>query len=244
MSVVSYPPPHLRKAIPIVANMAQGNDSSFSSEWETFFTEVARVVASANNQRGLANEEFSEYVVEQLEMIIISVSTLNSYLGSHLPSSELGSEIAISNMREELSSLLECLRCILSEWEEYLNHPFSSGNYSYRAPTRASSGPGRPRFDISEQQLMYLHSMGFTWIEIANLLGVSRMTIFRRRREFGQVESVGDNIDDGELELVVRQIRRSSPSLANDGLGYTAIYGVSCHKGESTRSNKNHRPNQ
>ena len=85
--------------------MAQGNDSSFSSEWETFFTEVARVVASANNQRGLANEEFSEYVVEQLEMIIISVSTLNSYLGSHLPSSELGSEIAISNMCEELSSL-------------------------------------------------------------------------------------------------------------------------------------------
>ena len=59
---------------------------------------------------------------------------------------------------------------------------------------RASSGPGRPRFDISEQQLMYLHSMGFTWVEIANLLGVSRMTIFRRRREFGQVKSVGDNI--------------------------------------------------
>ena len=201
--------------------MAQGNGSSFSSEWETFFTEVARVVASANNQRGLANEEFSEYVVEQLEMIIISVSTLNSYLGSHLPSSELGSEIAISNMCEELSSLLECLRCILSEWEEYLNHPFSCGNYSYSAPTRASSGPGRPRFDISEQQLMYLHSMGFTWVEIANLLGVSRMTIFRRRREFGQVERVGDNIDDGELELVVRQIRRSSPSL-----GQTMVWGT------------------
>ena len=139
---------------------------------------MARVVASANNQRGLANEEFSEYVVKQLEMIIISVSTLKSYLGSHLPSGVLGSEIAISNMCEELCSLLECLRCILSEWEEYLNHPFSSGNYSYSAPTRASSGPGRPRFDISEQQLMYLHSMGFTWVEIANLLGVSRMTIF------------------------------------------------------------------
>ena len=63
MSVVSYPSPHLRL---IVANMAQGNDSSFSSEWETFFTEVARVVASANNQRGLANEEFSEYVSNRL----------------------------------------------------------------------------------------------------------------------------------------------------------------------------------
>ena len=104
------PPPPLTK---FLHPPLQGNGSSFSSEWETFFTEVARVVASANNQRGLANEEFSQYVVEQLEMIIISVSTLNSYLGSHLPSSELGSEIAISNMCEELSSLLECLRCIL-----------------------------------------------------------------------------------------------------------------------------------
>ena len=47
------------------------------------------------------------------------------------------------------------------------------------------------------------------------------MTIFRRRREFGQVESVGDNIDDGELELVVRQIRRSSPSL-----GQTMVWGT------------------
>ena len=198
--------------------MAQSNDSSFSSEWGTLFTDVARVVSSANNQSGLANEEFSEYVVEQLEMIIITVSTLKSYLGSHLPSSELGSEIALSNMCEELSSLLECLRCILSEWEEYLNHPF---NYSYSAPTRASSGPGRPRFDINEQQLMYLHSMGFTWVEIANLLGVSRMTIFRRRREFGLVKTVGDTIDDDELELVVRQIRRNSPSL-----GQTMVWGT------------------
>ena len=53
---------------------------------------------------------------------------------------------------------------------------------------------------------MYRHSMGFTWVEIANLLGVTRMTIFCRLREFGQVESVGDTIDDDELELVVQQI--------------------------------------
>lgn len=61
--------------------MAQSDDSSFFSEWETFFTEVTRIVAI--NHRGLANEEFNEYVVEQLEMIIISVSTLKGYMGSH-----------------------------------------------------------------------------------------------------------------------------------------------------------------
>ena len=193
--------------------MAQSRDSSFSSEWEALFSEVSRFLASTNNQRGLANEEFSGYAVEQLEMIIITLSSLMSHLGSHLPSSEISSEIAISNVCAELSSLLECLRRILSEWKEYLDHPYNSGSYSYSAPISASSRPGRQRFDISEQQLMYLHSMGFTWVETADLLGVSRMTIFCRQREFGLTDSMGDSIEDDELELVIQQIRRSSPSL-------------------------------
>ena len=71
------------------------------------------------------------------------------------------------------------------------------------------------------------------------------MTIFHRRREFGQVESVGDNIDDGELGIGCSTDSKEFPITGSkDGLGYTAIYGVSCHKGESTRSNKNHRPSQ
>ena len=152
-------------------------------------------------------------------MIIITVSSLISHLGSHLPSSEISSEIAISNVCAELSSLLECLRCILSEWEEYLNHPYNCGSYSCSAPISASSRPGRQRFDVSKQQLMYLHLMGFTWVEIADLLGVSRMTIFRRRREFGLTDSVSDSIDDDELELVIRGIR-SFPSL-----GQTMVWG-------------------
>ena len=131
--------------------MAKSNDLSFSSEWETFCTEVVRVVASANNQRGLANEEFSEYVVEQLEMIIITVSTLKIYLGSHLPSSELESEIAISNICVKSWAAFWNASDVYCRMEEYLNHPFSSGNYSYSFPTSASSGPGRPRFDMARK---------------------------------------------------------------------------------------------
>ena len=48
-------------------------------------------------------------------------------------------------------------------------------------------------------------------------------------------------IDDDELELVVRQIRRNSPSLGQMMVwGTLRSMGVSCNKGESTRRNKNH----
>ena len=38
---------------------------------------------------------------------------------------------------------------------------------------------GRPRFDISKEQLLYLYSFSFSWSDIAKVLGVSRMTIYR-----------------------------------------------------------------
>ena len=38
---------------------------------------------------------------------------------------------------------------------------------------------GRPRFAISRDQLLYLASLSFKWTEIAALLGVSRMIIYR-----------------------------------------------------------------
>ena len=51
---------------------------------------------------------------------------------------------------------------------------------AYRAPISVPrNGPGRPRFDISKEQLEYLSSLSFKWNEIAVLLGVSRMTIYR-----------------------------------------------------------------
>ena len=151
---------------------------------------------------------------------IVNVSSLISHLGANLPSTERSSEIAISHICTELTILLECLRCIVAEWEDYLNHPYSGGAYSYSAPINTPLRSGRPRFDISRQQLIYLRSMSFSWVQIASLLGVSRMTIFRRRREFGLTESQRESISEDELELIIRQIKRDFPSL-----GQTLVWG-------------------
>lgn len=191
------------------------NEHHVVSEWVTFFTEIERFVASASRQIGFANEQFSEFVVDRLEIFIVSVSSLLSHLGANLPSNERSMENAISRICSNLTVLLGCLRAILSEWEDYLNHHCCTGGnmYSYTAPVAVSSLPGRPRFDISKEQLEYLHSMSFTWVQIADLLGVSRMTIYRRRREFGLTEIASTNITDRELEHTLHQMRRDFPSI-------------------------------
>ena len=91
---------------------------------------------------------------------------------------------------------------------------------SYTAPVNRSTDRGRPKFMITEEQIQYLRSMCFSWVQIAKLLGVSYMTVYRRRLEFGMTGNDGTNITDAELRVVLRQLRLELPSL-----GQTLAWG-------------------
>ena len=84
---------------------------------------------------------------------------------------------------------------------------------SYSAPAEHVSRRGRPRFTIAREQLLYLRSLCFTWTDIALLLDVSRMTIFRRRQEFGMLDDATNVINDTQLRLLLSDLRKSSPHL-------------------------------
>ena len=60
--------------------------------------------------------------------------------------------------------------------------------------------------------------MDFNWSQIAHnniMLGVSRMTLYRRRLEFGMVNDdiLRSNVTDDELLLLIKEIQRDSPGL-------------------------------
>ena len=44
---------------------------------------------------------------------------------------------------------------------------------------------GRPRFHITKAQIESLREIGFSWTKVAQLIGVSRVTLYRRRQELG-----------------------------------------------------------
>jgi hypothetical protein len=44
---------------------------------------------------------------------------------------------------------------------------------------------GRPPFDVDTEQVIYLRELGFTWKEVSTILGISRMTLYRKRKKVG-----------------------------------------------------------
>ena len=85
----------------------------------------------------------------------------------------------------------------------------------YMAPLQQSTGRrGRPRFSIEREQLVYLRSLRFSWVDISNLLGVSRMTVYRRRVEFDLVDDdATTDVDDGTLTGIIGEIRNDLPEI-------------------------------
>ena len=60
--------------------------------------------------------------------------------------------------------LVIILRSISQQWENYIDEIQSQwSRNSYQVPLVISTSPGRPRFDISQEQLVYLHSLSFSW---------------------------------------------------------------------------------
>ena len=51
--------------------------------------------------------------------------------------------------------------------------------------------PGRPRFEIPGEMLEELRELGFSWIKIGEILGVSRWTIHRRVEKYGLQNMTG-----------------------------------------------------
>ena len=111
------------------------------------------------------------------------------------------------------------------EWQLHLDRCIQQSSVaSYASPSVRSSGRGRPKFDISKEQLEFLASMSFTWTQIAEMLGVSRMTIYRRRVEYQMVHESNGSISDDDLKVVFA--KRAPVHGTNNGLGTTESDGV------------------
>lgn len=187
------------------------------SAWESFFGEMSLFLRSVERQsRSLANESFTHHV---LEKITVYCSNVSSLLQNMRATSE---ESSISNSESSiigdyvilLEEVFVHLCSTAEEWDVHLDNI-----YSYWAPT-VQGQIGRPPFSISRDQLEYLSSMSFTWTQIASMLGVSRMTVYRRRIEYGIPSRSGHALSDDDLGIVVQQITAEMPAM-----GETMVWG-------------------
>ena len=190
--------------------------------WERYFDEMTSFLRDLNRRTGIANQSYCEYAVERLEICAYSVFHLINQLQSGAPTCAAvdSRDLAIiSHYVTQLTELLECLRGL---WREWLDHTMSDHFPTQSLPNlHRSSNPGRPKFIITKEQLQYLRSMSFSWIQISKLLNVSYMTIYRRRHEFRMSDDIsGVPITDNDLEIILHHLRHELPSF-----GQTMVWG-------------------
>ena len=95
-------------------------------------------------------------------------------------------------------------RFIVSEEEEV----------HYASPNEAPEGRGRPKLLIPKEQLEGLRSLGFSWMSISKMLGVSEKTIRRRREAYG-IPSTHEQFmatTDAQVDNLVRSALHESPN--------------------------------
>ncbi len=157
-----------------------------SSEWTMYFDVITHLLQGASRQYGVANESYTEYVIERLDLCISTCTTLKEQLtlssASEVNDDQEGDLVVVC--KAELEELVDSLMQVQIQWKHYQEvlEAGISEEFSFRVDTGgagAGHGRGRPRFNVSREQLEYLSSLGFSWSEIASILGVSRMTVYR-----------------------------------------------------------------
>ena len=144
------------------------------SGWTTYFEEISHLLDDGERQYSVANTNYTEYFLERLDITLSTCSNILHHVGQqHLN--------GLEEYQTSLRELIECIKVVYRKWEEYLGVLESGTNVvAISSPMTSSlARPGRPRFQITKEQLEYLCSLGFKWNEIAALIGVSKMTIYR-----------------------------------------------------------------
>ncbi len=97
-----------------------------------------------------------------------------------------------------------------------------------KPPTVNVNRQGRPKFDITAEQMRLLLAAHFTVPGIASLLHVSTRTIERRVQEFGlSARQRYTDIQDERLDMIVTEIKEVNPNCGSKMLtGYLRSRGI------------------
>ena len=195
--------------------------------WTAYFDNIKSFLRDLSRRFGLCNLRYAEYAVERLDICLGSVNLVTDQFNDALQ------DCTSTNQNEEetrillfyrgqLEELIICMQQIATEWQMLKDmldaHEWSP--YAYRAVAVPTGARGRPRFQITQEQLEYLYSLSFSWNDISEMLGVSRMTIYRCRRDFDMINETHQTLTDHQLRAIITELRSELPSI-----GETMVMG-------------------
>lgn len=146
----------------------------------------------------MTNDELlCDYLSLRLDSVIRNLEEVMQYVGSH--------------------SQLQRLRGQAHEYLRRFEHS-SSGctqpvvDIHLPSIERQPGIPGRPFLHINIDQVEMLRQVGYTWQEVADAVGVSRTTLWRRLQEQNVTISSYTDISDADLDEMVKSIQHNFPN--------------------------------
>lgn len=179
-----------------------------------FFDNLKSLLASVTSF-----EEQSRSQRLSVEDIDEAVDRLNAAADTlHLLITDIEGNGAFSNVNLSLNTTVIKVRRLSNILQQYRNSTsVSARENSYNCPTATTGNrPGRPHYIVEEEQIRFLRELHFSWVKIANLLGVSESTLRRRRILYGMTADEEPNwtmITDDDLERTVREIQELTPNI-------------------------------
>ena len=178
--------------------------------WTRYFGEIELFMTELVERRDGANADYCLYAVERCELIIRTLSDVECAISSETSDD---SDHSLFTILSAIRDLMRTVRDISREWDELPDAiEGSSSIHAYRASSSRGGCVGRPRFQVSREQLVYLRSLNISWSGVSRLLGVSRYTVYRWRDEFRLSEERSNTINDAQLEIRVCEMRRDLPT--------------------------------
>ena len=147
---------------------------------------------------------------------IIANDVLDGYnVSLELVYREFLAKEVMGETNDNLKEACELLGGVLRILETMKDESVSCSN-EVRHPVIHTGELGRPRYDISKDQLQYLLENKFTVPQIAEMIAVSQRTVFRRMNEFSlSVTAHYSSISDEDLDMLVGEIQHGFPMCGN-----------------------------
>lgn len=114
--------------------------------------------------------------------------------------------------RANIVKLCHFFHRISSLLNDLINNHFE--NEGITCPKVYTGNPGKPKYDVSKEQIEYLRDLHVSWIKIAELLGISANTLSQRRNELG-IQNLGDftEVSSEDLRDEMERIRELTPNI-------------------------------
>ena len=181
--------------------------------WENFFSSVLVVLRETSEENFSLDQRTISYATARIENCLTGLQRIIDRL--HDAATTEGMIDLISKAKQ----LYERFSTLYTFWNEnrqsgdHIQPPHSLQYRSVVQDSDRTGRKGRPTLSIERSQVEYLRSLQFSWSEIASLLGIGRMTLYRRRRSWGMLGRGFIEITDEDVETLVLDIKAEMPDV-------------------------------